>query len=109
MIPANPVARTASWIALAISSIVFVGYSAILIVNLPPFMRSDHVTANWNMLFIAGFGVVGSAVTLTAVAFLLIRKPIGGTPVAIIGVEAGIIFILCCHLLYQSFIFFEVV
>ena len=76
--------------------------------NIPPFVRSNHVSVNWNMLFIAGFGAVGSMLVLAAVLFLPISKRIGKVPVGIMGVEATATLILSLTLLYKSFDFFGV-
>lgn len=90
------------------SSAVFLGYIAIVFVNIPPIVKSDHVSVNWNMLFIAGVGAICSATTLAAVVFLPIMRRMGRTPVAIIGIEAAIALLLSAALLYQSLEFFGV-
>jgi hypothetical protein len=61
------------------------------------------------MLFIAGFGAIGSASALAAVAFPGVTKQIGRMPATIIGVEAVLILIFSIYLLYRSFVFFGIV
>ena len=90
------------------SSAVLLGYIAVVFVNLPPIVKSDHVSVNWNMLFIAGFGAICSATTLAGVVFLPIMRRMERTPVAIIGVEAAIALFLSAALLCQSLRFFGV-
>lgn len=50
---------------------VFLGYLVIVLANLPPIVRSDHVSVNWNMLFIAGVGALGSAIVVVAITSTL--------------------------------------
>jgi hypothetical protein len=105
----HPVTKPAFWVAPMMCSILFLGYIAVVFMNIPPFVRSDHVSVNWNMLFIAGLGAVASVISLAAVICFPIKKYIGRVSTGIIGVEAVATFILSIILLYKSFDFFGLV
>jgi hypothetical protein len=105
---AHPVTKTTVWFIPVICSVAFLGFIAVVFMNIPPFVRSNHVSVNWNMLFIAGFGAVGSVMALAAVLFFPISKKIGKVPVGIIGLEATAALILSIALLYKSFDFFGI-
>ena len=106
---ANPVTKRAPWVVPMICSLVFLGFIAVVLINIPPFVRSNHVSVNWNMLFIAGFGVVGSVIGLGAVIFFPISKYIGRVSAGIIGVETAATLILSIALLYKAFVFFGLI
>lgn len=77
--------------------------------NIPPFVRSNHVSVNYNMVSIAGVGALSSAIVLGAVFFVPASNHIGKVSASIIGVEAGVILILSSALLYRSLSFFGIV
>ena len=109
MVTATQAVRSRPWIAPVTFSAVSLGYLAIVFTNTPPFVRSDHLSLNWNMMFIAGLGAVSSMIVLAAIFSAPVSNHIGKVSASIIGVEAGIILILSSVLLYRSLSFFGIV
>lgn len=109
MVAANHAMKSALWKVPVVFSAVFLGYLVIVFTNLPPIVRSNHVSVNWNMLFIAGAGALGSVIALVAVLFGPFSKRIGKASATLICVEAGLTLILSTVLLYRSLGFFGIV
>ena len=106
---AYPVTKATGWSSAVICTVAFLGFFTVVLMNIPPFVRSNHVSVNSNMLFIAGFGSVLSMMALGTVLFLPASRRIGKLPSAIIGVEATVTLTLCIALLYRSLRFFGIV
>lgn len=109
MVAATQAMKSTPWIVPAMFSAVFLGYLVVVFMNLPPLVRSNHVSVNWNMVLIAGTGALSSAILLVAVFFGPVSNRIGRVSASIISVEAGIILILSSVLLYRSLDFFGIV
>ena len=90
-------------------TIVFLGYLFVVCINLPPLVRSNNVSVHGNMLYIAGTGVLGSAMAMTALILHPIAPQIGTLPARIVMVEAFLILIVSVVLLGQSLSFFGLV
>jgi hypothetical protein len=101
--------KSTPWVAPVTFSAVSLGYLALVFMNIPPFVRSDLVSLNWNMVFIAGIGALSSLIVLAAIISAPVSNHIGKVSASIIGVEAGIILILSSVLLYRSLSFFGIV
>ena len=67
MLAATRASKSTAWVAPATFSAVFVGYLVVVFMNLPPAVKSNHVSVNWNMISIAGIGAIGSASALERV------------------------------------------
>ncbi len=109
MVTATQAMKSTPWIVPATFSAVFLGYLVVVFVNIPPFVRSNHVSVNWNMVSIAGIGALSSAIILAAVIFVPVSIHIGKVPASIIGIQAGLILILSSVLLYRSLRFFGII
>ncbi|MDA0812498.1 MAG: hypothetical protein O3C21_08955 [Verrucomicrobia bacterium] len=101
--------KSTPWIAAATFSAVTLGYLAVVFMNIQPFVRSNHVSVNWNMVSIAGIGLLCSVIVLAALFFVRVSNHIGRVSASIIGVEAGLILILSSVLLCRSLSFFGIV
>ena len=109
MVTATQAMKSTPWVAPATFSAVSLGYLAVVLMNIPPLVKSNHVSVNWNMVHIAGIGALSSVIVLAAVFFFPVSSHIGKVSASIIGVEAGIILILSSVLLYRSLDFFGIV
>ena len=108
MVTGTQAMKSTPWIAPATLSAVFLLYLVVVFMNIPPFVRSNHVSVNWNMISIAGIGALSSAIALAAVFFAPVSKHIGKVAASIISVEAGLALILSTVLLYRSLSFFGI-
>ena len=109
MTTVNPITKPVFWIAPMICSVVFLGYIAAVIVSIPPIVKSNHVSVNWNMLIIACLGTVSSLIALAAMIFLPIKKHMGRISFGIICVEVVLTLFLSVALLYGAFSFFGLI
>ena len=109
MVTATQRMKSTPWIAATTFSFVSLGYFALVFMNIPPFVRSNHVSVNWNMVHIAGIGVLSSVIVVAAVFFVPLSNHIGKLSASIIGVEASMIVIVSSVLLYQSLSFFGII
>jgi len=100
--------NTESRIAIIICTAMALGYIVFVMINLQPLVNSDHVSVNWNMLFIAGAGLIASALVLVfaIVMILLPSIKIETKSAGIIAAEAAITLVLSATLICQSLNFF---
>ena len=107
--PVNPDPKSEYGFVPMICSIVFLTYIAVVLINIPPFVKADHVAVNMNKLIIGAVGTPFSLIALAAVLFLPVSKYLGRVSVGVIGFEAVASFILSLVLIYSSLSFFGII
>jgi len=93
----------------AIYLLILLAYGALLALNLPPLVRSDHVSVNWNLIGISILGYLIAAVYVIGVVFLKRSMNLSGVHLAILMVETVIILGLSTGYLYKALTFFGVI
>lgn len=84
-------------------------YIALVAFNLPPLVRSNHVSMNWNLLFISGLGFL-LAIAYSAVAlFFGLQYWMRGAHVAVLCMQAIVLIGIASRLLFRALSFFGIV
>ena len=89
--------------------LVLLTYVAFVAINVPPLVRSDHVSVNWNLLGISGLGLLLGVVYIAVLFILRKRKHLKGMHVAILLSESVVLIGMSSTLLFKSLAFFGIV
>ncbi len=92
-----------------IAALILLAYVALLMVNVPPLVRSDHVSVNWNLLGISVLGFLIATAYVIGIAILKKRMNLGGVHVAILVAETVILVGLSVAYLHKALTFFGVI
>jgi len=92
-----------------IAALILLAYVALLMVNVPPLVRSDHVSVNWNLLGISVLGFLIAAAYVIGSAVLKKRMNLSGVHLAILMVETVILIGLSTAYLHKALTFFGVI
>jgi hypothetical protein len=92
-----------------VAALILLAYVALLMVNVPPLVRSDHVSVNWNLLRISALGFLIAATYVTGLAILKKRMNLSGVHLTILMVETVILVGLSTACLHKALTFFGVI
>jgi hypothetical protein len=92
-----------------ITGLVLFAYVALVAFNVPPLVKSNHVSVNGNLLSISGLGLLLAAVFIAMSFILWRRRCVRGRHVAILLAEAVVLTGISSILLFKALTFFGVV
>jgi hypothetical protein len=89
-----------------IAALILLAYVALLMSNVPPLVRSDHVSVNWNVLRISVLGFLIATAYLIGTAILKKRINLSGIHLTILVVETVVLAGLSTACLHKALTFF---
>ena len=92
-----------------IAALILLAYVALLMSNVPPLVRSDHVSVNWNLLRISLLGFLIATTYVIGTAILKKRINLSGVHLAILVVETVILVGISTACLHKALTFFGVI
>jgi hypothetical protein len=95
--------------AYAITGLVLLAYVALVAINVPPLVKSNHVSVNWSLLGISGLGLLLAAVFIAMSVILWRRRCVRGRHVAILLAEAVVLTGISSIFIFKALTFFGVV
>lgn len=91
-----------------VAGLVVLAYLALVIFNIPPLVRSDHVAVNWNLLHISVLGFLIATAFVIGAVMLKRRMNLSGVHLAILMAEATIIAMISAIYMFCALRFFGV-
>ncbi len=92
-----------------IAAMILFAYVALLMFNVPPLVRSDHVSVNWTLLGISALGFLLASVYVIGTAILKKYRNLRGIHLTILMAETVILVGLSTAYLHRALSFFGVI